>query len=119
MVLLLNKGFESIELIGPELLMVLEPGRRICKGLGFELQPEAPPVFRRADFSDQSGRFEHVDVFGDAGERHAKGLRQLGDAQAFFAELGQHPAPGTICEGRENAIEAIFRFAILLNHLVE
>lgn len=103
---------QRIELVGPEALVVGDPGGGILHGRGVEFAAHHT-AFLGA--SDQAGRFQHRQVFHEAGQGHLILLRQLGDGLTAVAQLRQHPAPRGVGQRGEDQVQVgIF----IVNHKV-
>ncbi len=79
--------------------------------LGQELALHYPPLFGTAN---QPGVLEHAQVFHEACQRHAMGLRKLRNWQAAFAQGFQHGSARWIGKRTEHGIETM----LMLNHKV-
>jgi len=99
----LHKGGETIEIVGPEALVAVEPIHRLLHR--FRSEPachDAAGLFAR----DQAGIRQHVEVFHDRGQRHGKRLGELTDRERIaVGKPRQQRAPGRIGERCESAIQ--------------
>jgi hypothetical protein len=102
---------ELVELTVPELLILLDPDRRIAERIRPELAAPHPPV--AADGGEASSS-QHAQVFRYRRERHVEGSRQVADGRISRGEPRQEGAPGGIGEGGEGAVEGRLR----VNHMV-
>lgn len=103
---------QRIELLGPETLVVGDPHGGLLHGRGMQLAAHHASFLRAGD---QAGRFQHGQVFHEAGQRHLVLLRQLRDGATAVAQLRQHAAPRGIGQRREDQVQlGIF----IVNHKV-
>ena len=101
--MLVKVAAEGVELLGPELLVVGDPGCRLFHGLG--LQRALHDAAFLAAF-DEPGVLEHAQMLHEAGKRHVVPGGKLAHLPvAPLGKLGEHMAPGTIRERGEERVE--------------
>jgi hypothetical protein len=109
----LQERGETVEIVGPEALVAIEPVHRLLHRTGRQPAGDgAAGLFA----GDQAGVREHVEMLHDRGQRHRERPRQFADRQAFaLAEASQQRAPGRIRKCGKGAVEDC---VIMLNHTV-
>src|SRR6516162_1637222 len=95
---------EAIKAFFPEATVVLEPLGGVLEWP--RLNPAGPPL-RLAAARDQPGAFQHLQVLGDGGKTHRKGLGELADRGLACGQPCQDRAPGRIGERRVSGAEVI------------
>src|SRR5262245_43952581 len=99
-----------IEALFPEPTITLQPVGGVLERTGFEL---ARSPLRLAPARDQTGALQHLEVLGNGGKAHGKGLGQLYDRGRALGEARQDCAPGGIGKGREGGTELIGRYVVI------
>jgi len=68
------------------------------------------------DFAPQeTGGFQHPEMFGDGRERHAERLRQFADRRFAACQAGQYGAACGVSKGAERAVQS---GGGIVNHMV-
>ena len=92
--MLVKIAAEGVELLGPELLVVGNPGRRLFHRLGLQ-RALHDAAFLGA--LDEPRVLEHAQMLHEAGKRHVVPGGKLAHlAAAPLGKLGEHMAPGAI-----------------------
>ena len=101
----LQKRGETVESVGPEALVAIEPLHRLLHRIGGQpARDGAAGLFAR----DQAGVRQHVEMLHDRGQRHRERLRQFADRQAVAAaEPRQQRAPGRIGQRGKGAVQGL------------
>jgi hypothetical protein len=109
----LHKSCKTVEIVGPEALVAVQPVHRLLHRLGGQPAGDrAAGLFPR----DQAGIGQDIEMFHDRGQRHRKGLRQLAHRKALaVAEPRHQRAPGGVGERGKGAVQQVFS---ILNHVV-
>jgi len=102
----LHKSCKTVEIVGPEALVAVQPVHRLLHRLGGQsARDRAAGLLAR----DQAGIRQHVEMLHDRGQRHRKGLRQFAHRKALaVAEPRHQRAPGGIGKGCKGTIQPIF-----------
>jgi hypothetical protein len=101
--LLIEITRERVELVGPELLVVSDPGCRLLHRLGLQRALHDAPCLRALD---KAGILEHAQVLQESRQRHIVRRGELAHRPApAFAQLGEHVPPGPVGERGEDRIE--------------
>src|SRR5215813_441877 len=95
---------EAVEALFPEAAVEGGPVGDVLERR--RLQTAGTPL-RVAAADDQSGPFEHLQVFGDGRQAHVEGLGELGDGRVTRRETGENGAPGRVGERGERGAELI------------
>jgi hypothetical protein len=114
---LLHEGGKAIEIVGPEALIVIEPGESLAHGIcGEPACNDAAGLFARKETRIR----QHIEMLHDRGQRHRKGSRQLADRKAFAGrEPRQKRTPRGVSERGKGAVELVgSRMIAILNHMV-
>jgi len=109
----LHKSGKSIERVGPEALIAVQPVHRLLHRLGCQpTRHGATGLFAR----DQARIRQHIEMLHDRWQRHRKRVRQLADRDALpAAEPRQERPPRRIRERRKGAVQSLIT---ILNHMV-
>jgi hypothetical protein len=113
----LHKCGEAVEIVGPEVLVAVQPGKRLLHRLGGQpAGDDAAGLFAR----NQAGVRQHVEMLHDGGERHRKRLRQLADRdRGARRKPRQQRAPRRVGERGKGVVQIAFsRGVAILNHKV-
>jgi hypothetical protein len=102
--LLVQVAGERIELLGPELLIALHPGRGGLHRLRRQLAADHPALLGARD---QAGFLQHPQVLHEAGQRHLVLVGQLGDLALADGERLQHVAPRAVGQRGEHRVEVV------------
>lgn len=113
LVLVAQQGFQGVEPLRPEALVMREPAMRLCEPR--RLEPTVMDPSGNAP-TKQTGAFEHLDVLGGPGQGNGEGLGQLGHAPLTFGQTKEHGAARRVGERVEHGIEVR---RSKLNHTVE
>jgi len=97
-----RKVLEPVETRGPEALVPEDPASNVAKGLRVEFEGVLSAM---ACAADESGGFEHADVFADAGERQGERRHDVGDARRRMGEATDDRPAGGIGNGDDDAIQ--------------
>jgi hypothetical protein len=101
-----KEPFEDIQPAGPEALVGTQP----LVGAGKRPRIQSAEMGSPSDFApNETGRFQHLDVFGGGGKRYGERLGQLADRPFTVRELGQHAAARFIAKGVKYCVEGICR----------
>src|SRR5688572_28172918 len=95
---------EPVKSFFPEAAVLLYPGGNFLEWIG--LEPAGSPL-RVATTRDETGVFEHLEVFRNGGQAHLERCGQLGDRRLAGAEAGEDGAPGRIGESSEGGIKVV------------
>lgn len=109
---LLQKIFQGVELIFPELLVEAHPLRCGLQRLGVEAAAAHTSILMLAE---QAGMFQYAQMLGNGGQGNAKGAGQLADRRFAQRQAGQDGAPRGVGKGSEGGIQ---RGLGILNHMV-
>src|SRR6516164_6174181 len=99
---------ETIKAVVPEMAVVLEPLGGVLEWP--RLEPAGPPL-RSAAARDQPGALQHLQMLGDGGKAHRKGLGELADSGLARGETRQDRATCRIGKGRVGGAEVIGQHA--------
>jgi hypothetical protein len=109
----LHKSCKTVEIVGPEALVAVEPVHRLLH------RPGGQPARDRAAGllpRDQAGVRQNVEMFHDRGQRHRKGLREFAHRKALAVAKPRHQRPpGWVGKRGKGAVQHVF---LILNHLV-
>lgn len=112
-VLGLEQGFEGVEFLAPEALVMADPLRAGMQRA--RVQPAGVHATLHLAL-DQPCAFEYLDVLGRARQRDVEGRGEFADGTRLRCEIAQHRAPRGIREGMKNVVESGRGF---INHKVE
>ena len=109
----LHKGGETIEIIGPEALVAVEPIHRLLHRLrGEPAGHDTAGLLAR----DEAGIGQHVEMLHDRRQRHRKRLGELADRKCIsVGQPREQRPPRRVSQRGESAIESLIR---ILNHKV-
>jgi hypothetical protein len=109
-VVVLHKGGETVEIIGPEALVAVEPIHRLLHWLrGKPARHDTAGLFAR----DQAGIRQHVKMLHDRGQRDRKRLGELADRKRVVTgEPREQRAPRWVSERGEGLVQELVRALI-------
>src|SRR5271167_3018956 len=105
---------EAIKAVVPEAAVVIEPLGSVLEPL--RLDPAGPPL-RPTAARDQAGPLQHLQVLGDGGKAHRKGLGELVDRGLARGEPCKDRAPRRVSKSRIGGAEVIRQHSVT-NHSV-
>jgi hypothetical protein len=110
---LLQKRGKAVEPLGPELLVAIEPFKRVAHRLGVEPAGDGASGFRAC----QEPRIgQHVEMLHHRGQRHRERRGELADRQIGRGRKPHHQrAPSRVRQCGESAVEGGIQ---KLNHVV-
>ena len=107
-----EKTGKSVELLFPELAVVLHPFHRGLHRLSRQAAAMNPSVLAPGD---EPGSFEHTQMLGDAGKRDVERCRKVTNGSFTLSEARQDSAAGSIGKGCKGGAE---KGLGTLNHVV-
>jgi hypothetical protein len=113
----LHKSGKAVEIVGPEALIAVQPGKRLLHRPGGQpAGDDAAGLFAR----NEAGVRQHIEVLHDGGERHRKRLRQLADRNRVAGgKPRQQRASRRVGERGKSVVQiALPRAVDILNHKV-